>query len=83
MVRGNTIHARHLGKDILAWRRGGRELAEYTKLLGESREQALDWMIEEAKKLSANAIVGVRFPTLEVMTHTAEIRGYGTAAAVE
>jgi len=85
LVRGNTIRARHAGKDILAGLRNlvGGEIAEYTKLLGESREQALDRMIEEAKKLGANAVVGVRFSTSEVMTHAAEILAYGTAVVVE
>ncbi len=85
LVRGNTIRARHFGKDILAGLRNlvGGEVAEYTKLLGESREQALDRMIEEAKGLGANAVVGVRFSTSEVMTHAAEILAYGTAVVVE
>ncbi len=85
LVRGNTIRGRHVGKDILAALRNivGGEITEYTKLLGESREQALDRMIEEAKKLGANAIVGVRFSTSEVATHAAEILAYGTAVVVE
>ncbi len=85
LVRGNTIRARHVGKDILAALRNlvGGEIMEYTKLLGESREQALDRMVEEGKKLGANAIVGVRFSTSEVTTHAAEILAYGTAVVVE
>ena len=85
LVRGNTIRARHLGKDILAGLRNlvGGEIAEYTKLMGESREQAMDRMIEEAKRLGANAIVGLRFSTSEVMNHAAEILVYGTAVLVE
>jgi len=85
LVRGNTIRGRHVGKDILAALRNlvGGEIAEYTKLLGESREQAIDRMIEEAKKLGANAIVGVRFSTSEVASHAAEILAYGTAVVVE
>ena len=85
IVRGNTIRARHAGKDLLACLRNlvGGEITEYTKLLGESREQAIDRMIEEAKKLGANAIVGVRFSTAEVATHAAEILAYGTAVVVE
>jgi uncharacterized protein YbjQ (UPF0145 family) len=84
-VRGNTIRGRHVGKDILAALRNlvGGEIAEYTKLLGESREQAIDRMIEEANKLGANAIVGIRFSTSEVATHAAEILAYGTAVVVE
>ncbi len=85
LVRGNTIRGRHVGKDILAALRNivGGEITEYTKLLGESREQALDRMSEEAKKLGANAIVGVRFSTSEVATHAAEILAYGTAVVIE
>ena len=69
LVRGNTIRARHVGKDIVAGLRNlvGGEVVEYTKLLAESREQAIDRMCEEAKKLGANAIVGLRFSTAEVM----------------
>jgi uncharacterized protein YbjQ (UPF0145 family) len=85
LVRGNTIRARNVGRDILAFLRNlvGGEIVEYTKLLGESREQALDRMIEEARKLGANAIVAVRFSTSEVATHAAEIIAYGTAVVVE
>jgi uncharacterized protein YbjQ (UPF0145 family) len=85
IVRGNTIRARHVGKDLLAALRNlvGGEITEYTKLLGESREQALDRMTEEARRLGANAIVGVRFSTAEVATHAAEILAYGTAVVVE
>jgi uncharacterized protein YbjQ (UPF0145 family) len=85
LVRGNTIRGRHVGKDLLACLRNlvGGEITEYTKLLGESREQALDRMTEEAKKLGANAIVGVRFSTSEVASHAAEILAYGTAVVVE
>jgi len=85
LVRGNTIRGRHVGKDLLAALRNlvGGEIAEYTKLLGESREQAIDRMTEEAKRLGANAIVGVRFSTSEVATHAAEILAYGTAVLVE
>ena len=85
LVRGNTIRARHVGKDILAYMRNlvGGEIVEYTKLLAESREQALDRMVEEAQKLGANAIVAVRFSTSEVTTHAAEIIAYGTAVVVE
>lgn len=85
LVRGNTIRARHLGKDILAGLRNlvGGEISEYTKLMGESREQAIDRMVEEAQDLGANAIVGLRFSTSEVMTHAAEILVYGTAVVVE
>lgn len=85
LVRGNTIRARHLGRDILAVFRNlvGGEISEYTKLLGEAREQALDRMLEEARELGANAVVCARFSTSEVSSGAAEILAYGTAVVVE
>ena len=85
LVRGNTIRARHIGRDILAILRNivGGEISDYTKLMGESREQSIDRMVEEAKKLGANAIVAIRFSTSEVMNSAAEILVYGTAVVVE
>lgn len=85
LVRGNTIRARHLGKDILALLRNmvGGEIHEYAKLLAESREQALDRMVAEAEQLGANAIVSVRFATSVVMGGAAEMLAYGTAVVVE
>ena len=85
LVRGNTIRARHVGKDIMATLRNmvGGEIAEYTKMMAESREQALDRVVEEAKELRANAIIEVRFMTAEVMQGAAELLAYGTAVVVE
>jgi len=85
IARGNTIRARHLGRDIVAGLRNlvGGEISEYTKLLAESREQALDRMVEEASSLGANAVVEVRFTTSEVMSGAAELLAYGTAVVVE
>lgn len=85
LVRGNTIRARHCGKDMLAFFRNvvGGEIYEYTKLMAESREQALDRMVEEAKALGANGIVGVRFASSEIMSSAAEILAYGTAVLLE
>lgn len=85
LVRGNTIRARHVGRDIMAWFRSlvGGEVAEYTKLLGESREQALDRMVDEARELGANAVIMTRFSTSMVMGGTAELLAYGTAVVVE
>jgi len=85
LVKGNTIRARHLGRDIMAGFRNivGGEITEYTKMLAESREQSLDRMQEEAEKLGANAIVGMRFITSFVMGGAAELLAYGTAAIVE
>jgi uncharacterized protein YbjQ (UPF0145 family) len=84
-VRGNTIRARHVGRDISAAFRNivGGEISEYTKLLGEAREQALDRMVTEAKEIGANAIVMVRFSTSMVMSGAAELLAYGTAVVVE
>jgi uncharacterized protein YbjQ (UPF0145 family) len=81
LVRGNTIRTRHVGRDILAHLRNlvGGEIGEYTKLMAEAREQALDRMAEQARELGADAIVGVRFQTTEVMTGAAELLAYGTA----
>ena len=85
LVRGNTVRARHLGRDIMAGLRGvvGGEVNEYTKLMAEAREQALDRMIDEARGLGANAIISVRFQTAMVMANTAELLVYGTAVVVE
>ena len=85
LVRGNTIRARHIGHDIAAKFRNivGGEVNNYTKLIAEAREQALDRMVEEARSLGANAIVMVRFATAEVMAGAAEILAYGTAVIVE
>ena len=81
LVRGNTIRARSVGRDVLAGMRNlvGGEITEYTKLMAESREQALDRMIAEAEKMGADAVVGMRFSTSEVAEHAAEILAYGTA----
>jgi uncharacterized protein YbjQ (UPF0145 family) len=85
IVRGNTIRARHLGKDIIAWLRSlvGGEITEYTKLIAESREQAVDRMVDDAERLGANAIVGARFSTSVLMGGAAELLAYGTAVIVE
>jgi uncharacterized protein YbjQ (UPF0145 family) len=85
LVRGNTIRARHAGRDILAVLRNiaGGEVREYTKMLAEAREQAIDRMVEEARALGANAVLGVRFQTSMVMTGAAEMLCYGTAVEVE
>ena len=81
LVRGNTIRARHLGKDILAGLRNivGGEIAEYTKMLAEAREQSIDRMLAEASDLGADGIVCLRFVTSPVMQGAAELLVYGTA----
>ena len=85
VVRGNTIRARHIGKDIKAGLRHiiGGEISDYTKLMGESREQALDRMAQQAEAMGANAIIAVRLTTSMLMAGAAEIVAYGTAVIVE
>ncbi len=85
LVRGNTIRARHIGKDIMAVMRNivGGEVSEYTKLLAESREQALDRMVDDARGLGANAIISLRFSTSMIMGGSAELLAYGTAVVLE
>lgn len=85
LVRGNTIRARHIGKDILAGLKGivGGEISEYTKMVAESREQCLDRLTEEAEALGANAVVGLRFTTASMMQGAAELLAYGTAIIIE
>jgi uncharacterized protein YbjQ (UPF0145 family) len=85
LARGNTIRARHVGRDIMAFGRNivGGEVSEYTKLLAEAREQAIDRMIAEAESLGANAIVTLRFSTAQVMAGAAELLAYGTAVVIE
>ncbi|MDH5588572.1 MAG: YbjQ family protein [Gemmatimonadota bacterium] len=85
LVRGNTIRARHLGRDVLAVLRNlaGGEVKEYTKMLAEAREQAIDRMVEEAEALDADAVVSVRFQTSMIMQGAAEMLCYGTAVRLE
>ena len=84
LVRGNTIRGRHIGKDIIAHLRNaaGGEIIEYTKMLAEAREQAIDRMLEEARALGADAVVAVRFQTADVMKGAAELMCYGTAVTL-
>ena len=85
LVKGNTVRARHIGKDILALFRNmvGGEIEEYTKLLAEAREQSIDAMIEEANKLEADGIVCIRFTTSSIMGGAAELFVYGTAVKLK
>ena len=85
LVRGNTVRTRHLGRDLTAAFKNitGGEIREYTKLMAEAREQSLDRMREEAAQLGADAILGVRFITTEVMQAAAELLVYGTAVVLE
>ena len=85
LVRGNTIRARHVGRDVLAMLRNvvGGEITDYTKLMGEAREQAIDRMLEEAEALGADAVIEVRFETSQVMGAAAELLCYGTAVRLD
>ncbi len=85
LVRGNTVRARHIGKDIMAGLRNivGGEVHEYAKLIAESREQTLDRMVAEAQSLGANAIIATRFTTSVMAAGAAELLAVGTAVIVE
>jgi uncharacterized protein YbjQ (UPF0145 family) len=85
LVYGNTIRARHVGKDILAALKNlvGGEIQEYTKLMAESREQAIDRMVAQAKSRGATAITNVRFSTSYIMSNASEILVYGEAVLTE
>ena len=85
LVKGTTVRARHIGKDILALFKilVGGEVTEYTKLVAECREQAIDRMIAEARELGGDAVVGFRFATSEVAKAAAEVVAYGTAVKLK
>ena len=85
MVRGSSIRTKHVGKDVIATMRNvaGGEIFEYTKMMAQAREQAVDRMVEEAQSLGADAIVAVRFQTSMVMRGAAEMLCYGTAVRLE
>ncbi len=85
LVRGSTVRARHVGRDIMAGLRNlvGGEVSEYTKLLAESREASLQRMTAQAEEMGANAVIGMRFMTSMIMGGAAEILAYGTAVVVE
>ncbi len=85
LVKGNTIRARHIGKDIVAGLRSivGGEIDEYTKVFAEAREQAIDRMMADAKKMGANGVVCMRLTTSTVMQGAAELLAYGTAVKLE
>ena len=85
LARGNTIRARHMGKDIMAGFKNmvGGEIVDYTKMMAESREQAIDRLIDDAESLGADAVVGLRFTTTSMMQGAAEFLVYGTAVELE
>ena len=81
LVLGNTVRAKHLGKDIMAGLKNivGGEIQEYTDLLADARKETLNRMVNEAKKLGADAVINVRFMTTQTMGGAAELLAYGTA----
>ena len=85
LVKGSTIRARHLGRDVMAGLRGlvGGEISEYTKMMAEAREEAIQRMVEDAEKKGANAVVSMRFGTSMVMQNAAEVLAYGTGVVLE
>ena len=85
LVKGSTIRARHLGKDILAVLKNvvGGEIEEYTKMMAEAREQAIDRLVADAEARGANAVVDLRFSTSYMMSAASEIMAYGTAVVIE
>ena len=84
LVRGSTIRARHVGRDIMAGLRSlvGGEITDYTKMMAEAREQAIQRMLEDAEKQGANAVVGMKFTTSMIMSNASEILAYGTGVVV-
>ncbi|MCK4418413.1 YbjQ family protein [Candidatus Aerophobetes bacterium] len=81
LVLGNTVRAKHIGRDIMAGLKSivGGEIQEYTDMLSDARKEALNRMINEAKKLGADAVINIRFMTSQTMGSAAELLAYGTA----
>ena len=85
IARGSTVRARHIGRDIFASLKNivGGEISEYTKLLADSREEAIQRMIKDAESMSADAVINVRFTTSAVSQGAAEILAFGTAVKIK
>lgn len=85
IARGSTVRARNLGRDIFAGLKNlvGGEIREYTRLMADAREQAIDRMIADAEELGADAVINVRFATAAVMQGASEILAYGTAVRLK
>ncbi len=85
LVQGNTIRAKHVGRDLMAGLKNifGGELKGYTELLSESRQEATDRMVAQAKSVGANAVLNVRYSTSSITQGAAELYAYGTAVLVE
>lgn len=85
LVKGSTIRARHLGRDIMAGVRAmvGGEVTDYTKMMAEAREESIQRMIDDAEKKGANAVVSMRFATSMIMQNAAEVLAYGTGVVLD
>jgi uncharacterized protein YbjQ (UPF0145 family) len=85
IARGSTVRARNVGKDLFAGLKSlvGGEIHQYTQLMSEAREQAIDRMIADGERIGADAIINVRFTTASVMTSASEILAYGTAVKLK
>lgn len=85
IARGSTVRARHIGRDIFAGLKNivGGEISEYTKLLADSREEAIQRMIKDAESIGADAVINVRFTTSAVSQGAAEILAFGTAVKIK
>ncbi len=85
IARGSTVRARNIGRDIFAGLKNlvGGEIEEYTKLMAESREEAMERMLNDAEQLGADAIINIRFTTSMIMQGTSEILAYGTAVKLK
>lgn len=85
LVKGNTIRARHVGRDVMAWGKSiiGGEIKGYTGMMVEARDEAIDRMIEEARARGGNAVIGARLTTSMIMQNASEVLAYGTAVVLE
>ena len=85
LVKGNTIRARHIGRDIMAILRNivGGEITDYTQMMTEAREEAIQRMIEDAEKKGANAVISMRLATSMIMQSASEVLAYGTGVVLE
>lgn len=85
LVNGNTVRAKHLGRDIFAGLKQliGGEIRGYTEMMEESRDEAVRRMMSKAEKMGANAVIAVRFSTSQIMHGAAEVMVYGTAVVIE
>ena len=84
VVRGSTVRARHIGRDIMAGFKQivGGEISEYTRLMADAREEAIDRMIADAERIDADAVINVRFTTSAIMQNASEVLAYGTAVKI-